>query len=86
MRIERVTEISEEDAIAEGVLEWRNGWSEKQAAEAFLLSGSGQIPTKDLGVPRALFMMLWNSINGKKPGCSWGDDPWVRAITFRRIK
>lgn len=32
------------------------------------------------------FHTLWQRINGKRPGCSWSDNPWVWAITFRRIK
>jgi len=30
------------------------------------------------------FQRLWDSINGERPGCSWVDNPWVWAITFRR--
>lgn len=85
VRVERVRDISAKDAKAEGVLGWRNGWSKKQAAHAFLLSGSGQIPTGKLGVPRALFMMLWDSINGKKKGCTWRGNPWCRCVSFRRV-
>lgn len=81
-RIEHLQDIVTEDAKAEGVLGWRNGWSKKQAAEAFLLSGSGQIPTKELGVPRALFMMLWISIHGKR---GYEANPFVWAISFRRL-
>lgn len=29
------------------------------------------------------FAQLWDSINGKKPGRSWKDDPWVVAVSFR---
>ena len=34
---------------------------------------------------RRRFAELWNSINGRQPGCAWDDNPWVWAITFRRI-
>ena len=80
-RIEHLQDIVTEDAKAEGVLGWRNGWSKKQAAEAFLLSGSGQIPTKELGVPRALFMMLWISIHGKR---GYEANPFCWCISFKR--
>lgn len=32
------------------------------------------------------FKNLWDSINGKKPGCSWEDNAWVWVIEFRRVK
>lgn len=31
---------------------------------------------------RLEFRALWDSINGKRSECSWGDNPWVWAITF----
>lgn len=34
---------------------------------------------------RLAFQTLWDKINGKRPGCSWADNPWVWAITFRRV-
>lgn len=34
---------------------------------------------------RGAFSVLWDSINGKRPGCSWVDNPWVWAISFRRV-
>lgn len=34
---------------------------------------------------RANYHDLWDSINGKRPGCGWADNPWVWAITFRRL-
>ena len=36
-----------------------------------------------LGHPES-FATLWNSINGKRPGCSWEDNPWVWCVEFRR--
>jgi hypothetical protein len=31
------------------------------------------------------FHLLWDSINGKRAGCSWADNPFVWAISFRRV-
>lgn len=31
------------------------------------------------------FSDLWDSINGKRPGCAWADNPWVWAISFRLL-
>ena len=28
---------------------------------------------------------LWDSINGRRPGCSWDDNPWVWALTFKYV-
>jgi hypothetical protein len=71
VRVERVQEIGEEDAIAEGV-------------------GPGYVPnamgsTTCVG-HRPMFARLWDQINGKRPGCSWNDNPWVWAISFRRVE
>ena len=35
-------------------------------------------PTK-----RELFQILWDKINGHRPGCSWGDNPWLWCYTFK---
>jgi hypothetical protein len=32
------------------------------------------------------FRTLWDSINGKRPVCAWDDNPWVWAISFRRLE
>jgi len=32
------------------------------------------------------YFTLWDSINGAKPGCSWEDNPWVWAVTFKRAE
>ena len=61
VRVERLQEITEEDALAEGV-------------------------NKLSPCPQRAFLTLWDSINGKKPGRSWADNPWVWAISFRRIQ
>jgi len=57
VRIERLRDISPEDALAEGI-EMR-GWSQDAPFNA----------VND-------FRKLWDSINGKKPGASWIDNPW----------
>lgn len=31
------------------------------------------------------FRLLWDSINGARPGCSWADNPWVWVVEFRRV-
>lgn len=36
--------------------------------------------------PRTIFRDLWNALYAKRPGLSWDEDPWVWAITFRRVE
>lgn len=64
--VERLNDISDEDAFAEGIDE-----------AAAMTMGC----THDAA--RAVFSQLWESING--PG-SWDKNPWVWAITFRRVE
>lgn len=64
VRVQRLQDISEEDARAEGV------------------RGNASGPWGCEGVIED-FSDLWESIHG--PG-SWDANPWVAAITFKRIK
>ncbi len=66
VRIERVQEISVDDAIAEGV------WIDPPDAHGFRS-----------GVQRA-FQELWDSLNAKR-GFGFEANPWVWALTFKRI-
>ncbi len=70
-KMERLQDISEEDAIAEG-LEW--------IAPTYGVKG---VATSWHGNPRISFAELWKSIYG--PG-SWDDNPEVVALSFRVIK
>lgn len=65
VRVQRVAEISEKDAKAEGVD-----------------AGGHSISPDKLGVHRGAFAYLWSSINGRE---SWDANPFVWAITFRRV-
>lgn len=70
-RVERVQDISESDAEAEGCHGEMNNIGHGCVGEI---------------APSEQFRDLWNNINGKKPGCSWEDNPWVWVIEFERIK
>lgn len=35
---------------------------------------------------RDWFRGLWESINGKRAGCSWADNPWVWVVDFDRFR
>lgn len=70
VRIERLNDISEEDAASEGIGD--------VFADAYLSDGSrAKVKVKKTFA----FRRLWESING--PG-SWGKNPWVWVIEFRR--
>lgn len=71
VRVERLQDISEADALAEGCTPRRDGWfpiiDEKRGL-------TGSAPDA-----RSAYAFLWNAING--PG-SWEANPWVVAYTF----
>lgn len=70
VRVERLHDISEEDARAEG-------------APSCVTDGEGHFfafEEPGLGTFRCGFAGLWSSINGAD---SWEDNPWVAALTFQ---
>lgn len=82
VRVERVQDISEADAMAEGV-ERVHGrdvpaamgvgvetWRNYEDAESWVMSAG------------ASFMSLWRSINGAD---SWAANPWVWVVEFKRV-
>jgi hypothetical protein len=78
VRIERLQNITEEDADAEGF------------PEKFCI-GCGACAGGDCYDPIRFFKDLWNSLNAKrvdtekKPVYSWESNPWVWVIEFKRI-
>ncbi len=88
VRVQRVQEISEADAIAEGVEE--TPYSEQDIADIQISDAAPHIKqlAAILGPGRVTatgnFMMLWDSINAKKH--PWSSNPWVFALTFRKLE
>lgn len=85
VKTQRVHNITDEDAIAEGVI-----WSEKWAG--FVVPGI-EHPNKDFPVlsrptAREMFAALWSVINDDRAGgaYSWAANPWVAAYTFEVIR
>lgn len=79
VRIERLNDISPEDAAAEGV----NRRSPK--VRQMWLFGADAAEREKIYL-RACpweFEELWDSINGDRPGLAWKYNPWVVAISFR---
>lgn len=72
VRVERVRDITAEDAILEGIEQVGQGWRD------YLKRGA-------ICGPCDSFHSLWDSINAKR-GFGWETNPWVWVIAFRRIK
>jgi hypothetical protein len=78
VRVQRVQDISEADAIAEGITGPHNvGYPAYRVPE-------DSKPRYSRAA--AAYEVLWDSINGKRPGCSWEADPWVWAVSFRFVE
>jgi hypothetical protein len=68
VRAERLQDIREADAIAEGIHKQPAGWHSVPG-----INGSGT-------TARAAYAMLWNHIHGAG---SWDANPWVWVVTFK---
>lgn len=78
VRVERVQEISREDAKAEGVSNlWRWDQARNEKHPEHFVRGV-------LNPFVANYSMLWDEINGKR-GFGWDVNPWVWVIEFRRM-
>lgn len=72
IRVERLQNISEEDAIAEGV-------EIVKSPDGYFKNYYGR---KGFSTARDSYISLWNKINGNG---SWDNNPWVWIIEFKRI-
>lgn len=88
IRVERLQEISAQDAIAEGLdALTKDGVTVKHG----IADLDGLPGTDDHGWawkdwerdPRDAYRKLWESINGKG---SWDSNPWVWVVTFTRVR
>lgn len=78
--IQRLQDISEDDAIAEGVgFGWQMnaGWPDYKHIK-------DRVCTMTQDTAKASYATLWNSINTKR-GYSWESNPWVWAVNFKKI-
>ena len=81
VKVERLQDISGEDAICEGVPCSR--WSEDDWVDS---DGFRTPIVKRHAQAIEEFAELWDSIYGKKPGCSWADNPFVWAGEFKVVQ
>lgn len=72
VRVERLNEISEEDAIAEGC----RGEEWYRHPSFGIVTDAGTLPSEE-------YHELWDSINGKKH--PWASNPWVWCVEFKPI-
>lgn len=98
--VERLQNITEEQAKAEGVSAYSSPdtWlcipkSDGGAFEVFVepdaedrtdLEFVKHQPGRELYSARQQFELLWNGINGKR--ASWASNPWVVAVSFKRVQ
>lgn len=71
IRVERLQEISEADIRAEGV-------------DETTCQRLGESAHRDPALIEA-WAHGWDSINGKRKGCAWSDNPWVWVIEFVKL-
>lgn len=76
VRVQRLQEISEEDALAEGFVRGH-------ATGRVALSPGGFHIGPVWPSACAAYEEVWDSINGKR--APWASNPWVWALTFRRL-
>ena len=79
IRHQKLQDISEEDARAEGVAPHELKGIEIGFAQAMGLKHQPY---------RTAYANLWNRINGKREGgkYNWDANPWVRCLSFRRME
>jgi hypothetical protein len=71
VRVERLQDISEADALAEGIVQLKDGGYGLPAGEHYHSAD-----------PRQSYLSLWETING--PG-SVEANPWVWVVEFKRL-
>lgn len=76
VRVQRLQEISHTDAKAEGVAQWVSDYFEPQTPPSDLLVDF------HCGTTINAFRRLWETLHGPD---AWVVNPWVAAISFKRI-
>lgn len=88
VKVERLQEISEADAIAEGV--FKKMWEVEEGLDMEIVDGwsSDRFHAFKHGVgetAREGYAILWNSLH-TKPSERWEDNPWVVVVSFSVVR
>jgi hypothetical protein len=81
VRVERLNDISEQDAKAEGI-EVVGGPTSCCPYRNYRIGKVGEM-SLHCSAPSRSFMTLWESINGAG---SWNENPWVWVVEFKKIE
>lgn len=79
LRVERLQDITEDEALLEGVLEYDDGTFKNYSTQKGLRGEDGVECLMAIGS----FQTLINRVNG--PG-TWDANPWVWVISFKRVE
>lgn len=90
VRVQRVQEITEVDAVAEGMRCGTEGQCVMRSdGSAYRMTGHDWSCDDKWDVahnaPTHAFHSLWDTINAKR-GYPWADNPWVWALSFKVLK
>ena len=78
VRVERLQEIAEADAIAEGIA------ARCELHNCSSLCGCASCIEDGCQTATSQFACLWDSINAKR--APWSSNPWVWVVGFRRVE
>jgi len=81
VRPERLQDITEEDALREGVHPW--GLETQQRMDKWCRYTLITDPGRTTGTFRGEFAAFWDHLNAKR-GYGWKENPWVWVIEFRK--
>lgn len=76
IRVERLQDISEQDAKAEGFCDHPTG----------IIIPNSRPPQRAEISYVDWFKDLWERINKKRQGLTWNDNPWVWVVEFKRVE
>jgi len=85
VRVERLQDISEQDAIAEG-LRFHHIYNEWGGVEPHPAITKHVPQWRWYENPITAFQNLWDSMNGKNKTKCWNANPWVWVIEFKRVE
>ena len=84
IRVERLQDISEADAMKEGVKSWKVNCSYNGLKTVYKDYSDIHNDVIAYNNPIASFKTLWDSLNTKK-GYPWSSNPWVWVVEFKVV-